>query len=588
VTLIIFGTLFFVAAVALRVIPTILNERTDGFIRKPLCYLFVLFGIFTWASTSFIYIPEHQVGLLSRVYGFKALEGGKIIATDGEKGLQSDILTTGTKFSPFINVIYSVTKVPTVVVPDGFYGKITAKDGKPLPNGMLMAPGYADDRLSEFLDAKKFLANGGYRGPQETVLKPGEYPINTYLFDVDTGNENTKVTKIDAGWVGVVKSNVGRAECREEPKSTAPDGDDGALSVNLVPKGCIGLWDAPLLNGAYYLNRDAFAVTPFDTRVQAWTYKGGFPKRTPHLSIDQDGKITTEIVTEPQDVPKDAADKAIFAKIEGWDVPIELRALVQTNANTAPVVVGSVGGMKEIEDNILTPVIRSVVRNVLGSSIRAPKRDEKGNVLEPTQYEVRPTKVLDLIDNRDAIEQTIEAQIKIEGRKAGLNIKEIRIGEPAIPPELLIPRLRQQLASQMKDTFEKETQAQNERIQTEQARATANQQGDLVTAQIAVQVANQKEQEKDTLGRGERKFLENLSAGQKAQALVLGEDRVAYLQALDKILDALKAQPQLVTLTGKLVPNIVVSGDNGGGLAGAAAILGQALSQKPQAPASGN
>jgi hypothetical protein len=157
------------------------------------------------------------------------------------------------------------------------------------------------------------------------------------------------------------------------------------------------------------------------------------------------------------------------------------------------------------------------------------------------------------------------------------------------PNGMLIPRLRQWLADQMKETYAKETQAQNERIQTEQARATADQQKELVGAQIAVQVANQKEQEQDTLGRGQRKFLENLSAGQKAHALILGEDRVAYLQALDKVLDALKAQPQLVALVGKLVPNIVVSGENGGGLAGAAAILGEAISKKQGTPpANGN
>jgi hypothetical protein len=46
------------------------------------------------------------------------------------------------------------------------------------------------------------------------------------------------------------------------------------------------------------------------------------------------------------------------------------------------------------------------------------------------------------------------------------------------------------------------------------------------------------------------------------------------LQALDKTLDSLERQPQLVQLVGKLVPNTVV---NGSGLEGAAAILGNAL-----------
>ena len=37
-------------------------------------------------------------------------------------------------------------------------------------------------------------------------------------------------------------------------------------------------------------------------------------------------------------------------------------------------------------------------------------------------------RVLDLIENREAIEDTIEEQIKREARKAGVEIHEIRLG----------------------------------------------------------------------------------------------------------------------------------------------------------------
>ena len=201
-------------------------------------------------------------------------------------------------------------------------------------------------------------------------------------------------------------------------------------------------------------------------------------------------------------------------------------------------------------------------------------------------YEVRPTRVLDLIENREAIEDTIEDQIKSEARKAGVEIKEIRLGEPAIPPEILIARLRQQLADQLGEAYKRETEAQKQRIETEQARATANEQPRLVEAQIAVQVAEQREAERAALGRAERKYLEEIAQGQSAQANVLGQDRVAMLQALEKVLGSLERQPQLVELMGKLVPNTIVTGS---GFEGAAAILGDALkksdSQRRQAVA---
>jgi hypothetical protein len=157
-----------------------------------------------------------------------------------------------------------------------------------------------------------------------------------------------------------------------------------------------------------------------------------------------------------------------------------------------------------------------------------------------------------------------------------VEIKQVRLGESAIPPELLVARRRQQLAGQLTATYEQEQKTQLQRQATEQARATADQQKDLVTAQISVQVAKQNLEKRTIDGNAERQFLEALAAGQSAQAKVLGEDKVAMLTALDKVLATLREKPELVQLMSKLVPNTYVSG--GGGLDGAAAILTQAFS----------
>ena len=42
-----------------------------------------------------------------------------------------------------------------------------------MPEGMFIAPVIPDEKLNTMLDAQTYLENGGYRGPQETVLKPG-------------------------------------------------------------------------------------------------------------------------------------------------------------------------------------------------------------------------------------------------------------------------------------------------------------------------------------------------------------------------------------------------------------------------------
>ena len=261
-----------------------------------------------------------------------------------------------------------------------------------------------------------------------------------------------------------------------------------------------------------------------------------------------------------------------------------MRALIQVSPDNAPVVVGSVGGLLEVEDRILTPAIRSIVRNVAGSTITVPAVDENGVAKSPPEFITRRTSVLDLIENRDSLEDTIEAQIKIEGRKAGVDIREIRLAEPSIPPELLISRLRVQLAAQLSKAYIEETAAQQKRIETEQAKSTADEQPRLVAAQIAVEIANQVEKERAALGRAERQFLEELARGQMAQAEVLGQDRVALLKGLELVLNTLESKPELVALIERLVPQTLVTGD-GGGLAGAAAILGSIAAPAKPAPA---
>ncbi|WP_395174545.1 SPFH domain-containing protein [Roseibium alexandrii] len=552
---------------------------------KPVGVFLVLIGGFMLMSTSFIFVDANSVGHLKRIYAFKELPQGRIIALEGEKGPQAQILGPGFHFIPLVRVIYDFEEWDVISIPEGYYGQLTALDGDAMPSGMFMAPAISDSEVGDMLKAESFLTKGGLRGPQETVLKPGQYRLNRYLFDLRL-DENTNATIIPAGHVGVVKSNVSQPgiNCVEEEVSASTASRE-ALTVPLVPRGCVGIWKEPLFPGAYYLNRQAYEVTLVDTRVQTWEYKGGYTKRIIDLSVDQQGNIQQNERSVQERIPDDAADRAVYVKVEGWDIPLELRALVQVDPTNAPVVVGSVGGLGEIENRILTPAIRSIVRNVAGASIRVPDKNADGTPVEPAQFTVRPTRVLDLIENRDALEQTIEQQIKIEGNKAGVNIREIRLGEPAIPPELLVSRLRVQLADQLSTAYERETDAQQKRIETEQARSTADEQPRLVEAQIAVQVANQREQERAALGRAERQYLEELARGQRAQVDVLGQDRVALLQALEKLLTSLERKPELVGLVGKLVPNTVVGGD-GAGLAGAAALLGASIGGQSSASGS--
>jgi hypothetical protein len=178
-------------------------------------------------------------------------------------------------------------------------------------------------------------------------------------------------------------------------------------------------------------------------------------------------------------------------------------------------------------------------------------------------------KVLSLIDeNRSIVEANIEKAVIPEGKKAGLTIKDVRLVDSVIPPELLVARLREQLAGQLRETFKREKEAQDQRIETEKARATADQQPELVAAEIRVKIAEKDKMAAKLRGEGEKLMLTEIALGQKAQVAVLGEDKVMQLAVLDKVLNAATKNPDIVK-----IPQVLVSG-TGGGLEGAAAILG--------------
>lgn len=324
----------------------------------------------------------------------------------------------------------------------------------------------------------------------------------------------SQTLEIKTGEVAVIKFNVTDSDKCPVPAFKQETEDPGGLAVPLVPQGCIGVWDTPLLPNRYYLNSMAYNPTILSTRVHTWSYKGGYTLRKLNLSVSQEGKIEQK-ESPPIEVPipEDAADGAVMLTVEGWRVPLELRALVQVEPQNAPRVVASVGHLEDVEDKIITPAIRSVIRN------------ETGREPDPSRG-IEGSKVMDLITKRAELERLVERAIVPEGLKAGVTIKEVRFADPVIPPELLIARQRTQLAEQLKITYAEEQRAQEERIKTEKSRATADQQDELVRAEIAVQVAEQTKLKLQKEGEGEKLRLTGIAAGQQAQTSVLGQDRV--------------------------------------------------------------
>jgi hypothetical protein len=598
-----------VGALFLSVVPSLLPPAYQSrLVAGAVRLIGVMCILFAVASTSYVFVPDGHLGHLFRIYGGGSLTGGRIVAANGENGPQAEIFTPGFHARPMLNVIYSVdTSKEEVTIPQGKVGVLTARDGAPLRSGQAFADPFLPRLGYQMLDAATFLNNGGQRGPQLTVLTPGKWRINRYLWDVT----EVDAKEVKAGYVGVVKSNVHADIDFGTLKAAKPDNCDvivnkdvsaGRLDAPIVPVGCIGVWKDSLQPGKYYFPPDAFLITEIDTRAQVWSYAGGYKRSNIALTVDSKGDIVQTRTEETVPVDKDNADRAVFVKMEGWDVPLELRVVAQVSPAEASCVVAGVGTLKDVEDRVLTPSIRAITRDVSGGTyeVTEAKVDENGKPILDTDGKPifvtinRPTKVLDLINQRPLIEGEIERRIRPEAQKSCITIREVRLGEPAIPPELLVAVRREQLATQLAKAFIQERAAQEKRIDSEKAKETANQQGTLVRAEIGVQASVQNALAARNEGQGERDKLTAIAAGQKTQVEVLGPEATRQLRQFELSLDTLakfaNAHPDVIaaalTNASKFVPqtSINLSGGGSGSLLDAAGLLG-GLVTAGQAPA---
>lgn len=245
--------------VTISLAPVRWGVRAAGSILAVLCFL----------MTSCLIIDSDKVGHLTRIYMGSKMPSGRIIANTNEKGPQAEILPPGFHMIPFIRVTHSVEEMPIVHVEEGTYGFLVAKDGRAMPEGQFLAPAW--ESADDMINAMKFMgydnestasAPTGVKGPQLTVLPPGHYRINRYLFDIFAGN----ITDVPIGHVAVVKSNVGEIY-KGDP--ILPTGvEKTTLSVPIVPKGYKGVWDTVLKPDRYYLNEKAYDITIIPLRFK--------------------------------------------------------------------------------------------------------------------------------------------------------------------------------------------------------------------------------------------------------------------------------------------------------------------------------
>jgi uncharacterized membrane protein YqiK len=402
--------------------------RKLGPIVTIILILLIAFGIVFALSVK--KIGGNQVGIVTKKLGGGPLPAGKFIAANGENGIQARVLTPGWQFWlwPWQ---YDVKKEKMIVTKEGQVGLLKANDGKSLPLNTIYAPQWDDpDKMK---NAEYFLGEGGgYKGPQLTVLEPGTHPINTALFDI----EIVPITNVRAGYVAVIKSNVG---------------DVVQTEGRLVKQGQRGIWDTPLAEGKYYLNTKAYEVTMIDIRQIKVSY----------TAQKEQGETEASQPLKPIEVRSK----------DGYTFPVDVRITYKIDKKNAPQVVANIGDNELVLNKIVTPKVRAIFRNNAGK-----------------------VKALDYVQNRDAQEKQSAAMLKQELENEGVTFLSVNIGDVGDEKSLgalLKTQTDREIALQEQATFEEQQRAAEKQKALTKTRQEAEEEKRLATAAYGVKVAEE-------------------------------------------------------------------------------------------------
>ena len=165
----------------------------------------VLIGLLIILRRIFVNVGPREIAIKERRYLGRRMPPGRVVATEGEVGIQADVLKPGLHFlNPFTERLFG-RPVPLIEIGADEMGIVEAVDGEPNIPGRIFAPDRAQNAHNNFQDPIAFIKQGGVKGIQLRTLPPGLWPIHPYLFRVSVA----KATVIPQGKVGIVTAADG-------------------------------------------------------------------------------------------------------------------------------------------------------------------------------------------------------------------------------------------------------------------------------------------------------------------------------------------------------------------------------------------
>lgn len=570
----------------------------------------ILLLLFAKSLLGIVFVPEDKTGLVTKKFVLagvnKNLPEGRIIATKGEAGYQAQMLPPGLHFG-YWPWQYSINKIVFTIIPEGKIGLIEAKDGAPLDSGHITAKTVD---CNKFQDAVLFLNNNGQKGPQRSYLTPGTYRINTALFTVFTD----VVMEIPEGKVGIVTIKDGQPLDKGEIAGKIIDnhGNFQDADAFINGGGNRGLQEQVLLAGRWFINPWFAEVKTVEmTEIQVG-YVGVIVSFVGTEGTDTSGETFTHgnIVKQGQKgVCEQTLDPGKYA--------INTDIMKITIVPTTNIVLNWATARSEshkLDEKLSTITVRSSdgftfnmdVSQIINISNKAASKviarfgsvqNLVSQVLEPTignyfRNSAQASDVIDFLKQRSVRQDDAKKRIQEVLKQYDVVAVDTLIGDIVPPAQLMKTLTDRKIAEQEKTTFETQEKAQNQRKSFEAANAAANMQAEVVKAERNVEIAEKTADAKIKTATGDAKSktinaqadaeVTKLNANAQAEATKatgaataeitksIGEAEANVLKLkTEAVGEIVYGQMAIAESLGKnhvkLVPDILITGKDGGG-----------------------
>jgi SPFH domain / Band 7 family len=439
-------------------------------------------------------------------------------------------------------------------------GIVTTYEGDPLPSGSianrlgefndimeLESKGAGDLELIELLmgskndlhnnyqDFQALLDSGGKIGLQHDPLLYGAYALNPFL----VGVELVPMLVVEQGQVAAIKAYVGL--------STVDTSGVDFKFGSLVRPGHRGIWQEPLRTGKYPINPRVYQAEIVPTAILTLNW--------------------AEASSEAHNLDRQL--RQIVAKSrEGFVFAIDLQVQIHVPDTKAPKVISMVGTMQNLVNEVLQAAVGNHFRDKLQS-------------MQAVQF----------IETRQQVQEEAFTHIRDKLDDYQVETRGVYIQDVVFPPDLVRVLTEREIARQEIETFQKQKDAQTQRIETEQAKGTADMQAELAKSKVGVDIKTNNANARKAEANGEAFFISETGAARGAEVEAVGMARAkaykAQVAALGQGPTALVNSVDALSKSGvSFVPQILVAGGGNGGIleALAAQIMGS-ISQHATVPA---